>query len=63
MVNLLERCIVTLDAIFHLDKLYITHFTKNKKKLLAIERDVSLALNRVVIKLFFKLKLLEVVLD
>lgn len=63
MVNLLKRWSATSGAIFRPDKLYMTHFTRNKKKLLALGRNMSLVLNGVVIKLSSRLNLLRVVLD
>lgn len=63
VVDPLERWAMASGAIFRPDKSYMTHFTRNKKKLFAPGRDLSLALNGAAIKPSFRLKLLWVVLD
>lgn len=63
VVNPLERWAVTSGAIFRPDKSHMTHFTRNKKKLLTQGRDSSLTLNGTAIKPSLRLKLLGVVLD
>lgn len=63
MVNPLEIWVAASDAIFRLDKSYMTYFTRNKKRLSVQGRDVSLVLNRLAIKLSSRLKLLGVVLN
>lgn len=63
MVNPLEEWAAISSAIFRPDKSCLTHFTRNKKRLLAPEGDVSLVLNEATIKPSSRLKLLGVVLD
>lgn len=41
----------------------MTYFTRNKERLLALKENVSLVLNEIAIILFFRLKLLRVVLN
>ena len=63
VVSPLERWAATSGVIFRADKSYMTHFTRNKKKLLAPGEDSSLTLNGTGIKPSPRLKLLGVVLD
>lgn len=63
VVDPLERWAVASSAIFRPDKSHMTHFTRNKRKLLAQGGDSSLTLNRTAIKPSPRLKLLGVVLD
>ncbi len=63
VVDPLERWAVASGAVFCPDKLYMTHFTRNKKKLVAQGGDSSLTLNGIAIKSLSRIKLLEVVLN
>lgn len=63
VVGPLERWALATGAVFCPDKPYMTHFTRNKKRLLAQGRDSSLTLNGTAIKSSPRLKLLGVVLD
>lgn len=63
VVDPLERWALALGAVFRLDKSYMTHYTRNKKRLLAQGGDSSLTLNGTAFKSSPRLKLLGVVLD
>lgn len=58
IVNPLERWAAASGAIFRPDKLYMTHFTRNKNRLSAPREEVSLVLNGVAIQPSSKLRLL-----
>ncbi len=63
IVNSLEGWAVTSGDIFCPDKSYITHFTRNKKRLSVSGSEKSLVLNGVSIQPSSRLKLLGVLLD
>ncbi len=63
IVNPLERWAATSGAIFRPDKSYMTHFTRNKKRLSAPGGEKSLVLKGVAIQPSPRLKLLGVVLN
>ena len=63
IVNPLERWAGVSGTIFRPDKSYMTHFTRNKKRLSAPGGEKSLVLNGVAIQPSPQLKLLGVVLD
>lgn len=54
----LKKWVIKLSIIFFVVKSYITHFIKNKRKLVAQEKNLSLTLNQIVIKLLSRLNLL-----
>ena len=50
-----------LSIIFYLNKLYIMHLIRSKKRLLVQKENLSLILNKIAIKLSSKLKLLGII--